>query len=262
MPPERMRAGRRLLAQGWLLAGALSAVLVVACTGPESGDDADPTPIPLAPSTATTEAAVATATLPATATEPASPTTAPIVTAEASPTVGASPTTDGSPAASGNPREALPTLADLPGEGYSIAQEGSRTAQDLANAYEDNTAHLKRLNEWGFKQHVYREFARDPSGPDDPLPPVILATVNEYGSPEQADAAIQWLNRLGTTQGATEVEPPRIGDNVVAITIPTADGEPTASIYVREESFVYVYFAQGGDPLGAVRGIAQKVFDR
>jgi hypothetical protein len=53
-----------------------------------------------------------------------------------------------------------------------------------------------------------------------------------------------------------------VGENAVAVTLPTSSGVPTASIYARQGAFVFIYFAEGGDPLAAVKGIAQKVFDR
>ena len=159
-------------------------------------------------------------------------------------------------------RERLPLLDELPGEGYTIAEEGSRTAQELAEAYTDSAAHLRRLEEWGFKQHLFRAFTRDASGDNDPLPYTILATINEYGSDEQAEAALQWLRQLGTATGATTAEAPRIGDNAVAITVPTQTGVPTASIYVRDGAVLFVYFAEGGDPLPAITEVATNVFSR
>lgn len=151
-------------------------------------------------------------------------------------------------------------MSELPAEGYIIAEEGTRTAQELANAYSDPAAHLDRLNDWGFQRHAFRAF-NGPGGSAE-LPYSVLTTVNEYGSPEQAEEALQWLRRLGTTTGATEVDPPRVGDSTVSLTIPTADGELTASIYVRSGAIVYVYFAQGGEPLEFVEVVAQNVFGR
>lgn len=150
----------------------------------------------------------------------------------------------------------------MPGEGFIIAEEGSRTAQDLANAYADPAAHLQRLNEWGFRRHVYRAFSRDVAGETDALPTTILTTVNEYGSPEQAEEAIEWLARLARTQGATEAEGVGFGDRVEAFTIPTASGYPTASIYIRFGASILVYYAEGGDPLPALIQIATAVSRR
>jgi hypothetical protein len=161
-------------------------------------------------------------------------------------------------------RELLPQVDDLPGggAGYTIAEEGTRSAQDLANAYADPAAHLQRLNEWGFKQHVYRSFTLAQNASDPKLPYTILTTINEYGSPEQASDAVKWLKSLAMAQGASEATAPTIADEVVAITQPTSNGEPTASIYARRGATVYVYFAQGGDPLPAISSIAERVFAR
>jgi hypothetical protein len=157
--------------------------------------------------------------------------------------------------------ERLPQLDDLPGSGYSIAEEGTRTAEELAEAYSDPAAHLRRLDEWGFKRHIFRAFSLTDSS-DNRLPPNILTTINLYGSDEQAEDALQWLRQLGTATGATDAEAPSVGDSAVALTVPTSDGVPTASVYVRQGAILFVYFAEGGDPLPAVDSIATKVLGR
>ncbi|HAX25759.1 MAG TPA: hypothetical protein DCX80_12085 [Chloroflexi bacterium] len=253
MTVERRRIIRTCGRLGVIAPVALVLLVLLACSGPETRDDTDPTPIPTA--TPIPPSPTATATLAPTATATPSPTPSPTI-APASPTANASPT------AVVELQSRLPALADLPdgGAGYIIAEEGTRSAQELANAYSDPAAHLQRLNTWGFKRHVYRAFARgDESGT---APTTILTTINEYGSPEQASDAVTWLKRLATTQGATESEPPKLGDEAVALTQPTAGGTPTASIYVREGAMVFVYFAQGGDPLPTITSIATAVLTR
>ena len=255
------RAGQRWFA--WVSALAAALLLIAACSGPATGDDSDPTPTATATS-------VPTETPTSTPTTPPTPTLAPTPAATPSPTLGASPTSNASPSAAiGSPtatnpplKDALPKLAEMPSDGYIIAAEGTRTAQELANAYADNSAHLQRLTDWGFKAHVYREFTRDVSGPDDPLPFDILCTVNVYGSPEQAQLAIDFLKKLDLSQGKQVAAAPALGDVAIALTVPTATGVPTASIYVRKGDSVYVYFAQGGKPLDSIAAIAQKVFGR
>jgi hypothetical protein len=260
-PASSRRRRQRTLS--WLTTIAATLLLVAACSGPATGDDSDPTPTATATSVPT-ETPVATPTTAPTAT------LAPIVAATASPTLSGSPTTNASPAVgSGSPtsvnqqlKDELPQLAELPAEGFTISSEGTHTAQELANSYADNAAHLQRLTDWGFKAHVYRQFAHVSSGADDPLPFDILCTVNQYGSPDQAQMAIDFLKQLDLSQGKTEVDAPKVGDVAVALSVPTADGTPTASIYVRKGDSVYVYFAEGGKPLEAVTAIAQKVFAR
>jgi hypothetical protein len=156
----------------------------------------------------------------------------------------------------------LATLEELQATGYELQEEGTRSAQDLANAYAEPGAHLQRLQDWGFEEHAFRAFVRPGAAEGETEPDYVLVTINEYGSAELADNALLWLFRLGTSQGATEAEAPEIGDSRAAITVPTAGGEPTASIYVRREQFVYVFFAQGGDPLPMIRGLAERVFSR
>ncbi len=247
------------------------AVVVGGCSGPDTGDDADPTRGATETSAATATNAEATSTL--SMAVDASPTQEPTsfaspteratpIPAPASPTVGASPPRSASPTAVAELRDILPGVDELPGEGYIIAEEGARTAQELANAYADPAAHLQRLNEWGFRRHVFRAFTRDSGGENDQLPTTILTTVNEYGSPEQADEAIDWLARLARTQGATEAEGVSTGDRAEAFTIPTADGYPTASIYIRSGASVLVYYGEGGDPLPALMQIATAVSRR
>lgn len=253
----------------------LTLTLVLACTGPEERGAVDPTSTPTITPTATevpptpTPTASPTATLEpiptATATQEPSPTatTAPSPTPETSATPASSPTVGVTPTVEDIGLSAeLPTLEDLEGSGYQLLEEGTRSAQDLANAYADPGAHLQRLQDWGFSQHVFRSFLRPGGNEGDPEPDFILATVNEYGSPEQAEDALVWLFRLGTTQGAAEAEAPEIGDSRVALTVPTSDGQPTASVYVRRDQFVFIFFAQGGEPLPAMTGLAERVFSR
>ncbi|MCO5175819.1 MAG: hypothetical protein M9890_02450 [Thermomicrobiales bacterium] len=234
---------------------AITALIVAAaaCSGPDTRDDADPTSTPTETPTATPLPPTATAT--ATPSPSATPEPSPTVT----PTVAASPTGNASPTAVSDLEPLLPALANLPdgGAGYIIAEQGTRTAQDLANAYSDPAAHLQRLNTWGFKRHVFRAFARDDESGG--LPSTILTTINEYGSPEQAGEAINWLKILATTQGAAEADAPQLGDEAVAVTQPTAEGTATASIYIRQGPVVFVYFGQGGEPLPVLTAIAESV---
>lgn len=238
----------------------LALAVAVACAGPETGDDRDPTPTPTHTATASSTEEPPTATVAASPTTAPTATPEPTATSDASPAA-ASPTVAASPTEAATLPERLPLLDEMPGQGYTIAEEGTRTAQELASAYSDAPAHLRRLEEWGFKQHLFRAFTRE-SADDGRLPPFILATINEYGSDEQAEAALQWLRQLGTATGATDAQAPSIGDNAVALTVPTSTGVPTASIYVREGPVLFVYFAEGGDPLPAVDSIATKVFGR
>lgn len=275
---------------------ALTLGIATACAGPDTGDDMDPTPTsvptePPATPTATVEpTATATPTLTATATS----TTAASPTLDASPdasptqddenatpdgTTTATVTTTGTPggtatssatadgtqgagttatAGSTSLTDRLPTLQQLPSQAYIVATTGSRTAQELANAYADPVAHLRRLDEWGFVQHVYREFARQDATQGN-LPALVLTTINVYGSPEQADAALQWLHRFQTSIGAADAEAPARGDAAVAVTVNTAGGEPTASIYVRVGELVYAFYAEGGDALAFTSGIVTNV---
>jgi hypothetical protein len=242
------------------------ALTLAACSGPENRDDTDATLTTTAQATqpATPVDATPTATLPPTATISASPTLSASPTTAASPTANPASPTAASPTPVADIRELLPQLTELPGngEGYTIAEEGTRSAQELANAYADSTAHLQRLNEWGFKQHVYRSFSRSDAVENQQLPYSILTTINVYGSPDQASAAVKWLKSLATAQGASEATAPAVGDEAVAVTQSTSSGVPTASVYIRQAATVYVYFAEGGDPLPAMSTIAQNVFTR
>ncbi len=259
--PAGWPTGRYLRHRTRTLAFAALVILaLIACAGPETGDDRDPTPTP----TATPTASATPTQPPPTAT--ASPTVAPTETPEPTEPSAASPSAAASPTTAASPTvvplvDRLPVLDDMPGQGYTIVEEGTRTAEELAQAYSDAAAHLRRLDEWGFKQHLFRAF-RLTNGDDNRLPPDILTTINLYGSDEQAEAALQWLQQLGTATGATLADAPQIGDNAVALTVPTSAGVPTASIYVRDGAVLFVYYAEGGDPLPAVDTIATKVFRR
>lgn len=245
---------------------AAASILALSCAGPESGDDRDPTPTPTHTATATatsTATATATATLTPTPEPTATNTPRPSPTLTPTPTRTVTPTPGGTPTTTANANlTLLPTIDELPGDGWSIAEDGSRAASDLAAAYADPAAHLKRLEEWGFQSHIFRAFTHQPTGAADTLPGDVLTTVNQYGSPEQALAALTWLKGLGISQGAQEQEAPPLGDAAVALTVPTAAGVPTASLYILREERLFVYFAEGGDPLPVVVAIATTVFER
>jgi hypothetical protein len=253
------------------IALVVALALLIGCTGPQQRGAVDPTVTPT-PTPTPTE-------VPATPTPEAEPTPTPTSTPEPSPTptVAPSPTPEPSPTPPVTPPPGvtpttevediglaaeLVTLDELGADGYEVLEEGTRSAQELANAYAEPGAHLQRLQDWGFVEHHYRSFIR-PAGVDgDTEPDFVLATVNEYGSDEQAEQALVWLFRLGTSQGASEADAPEVGDNRLAITFPTADGIPTASLYVRRAQYIYIFFAQGGDPLPMLQNIATRVFSR
>jgi hypothetical protein len=221
-------------------------------TEPESTPTADPTPteeVTPEPEPTATE-------------EPAEPTSTPEPTAEPEPTPTDEPEEPTPTPQPVPPGDALPVLEELSDGGYILANEGDRTADQLAQAYIDADAHLARLEEWGFQQHVFREFTRNPTGEGDTLPAYVLATVNVYGSPEQADLALQWLERLQVSQGATVVDPPDIGDAALSMTQQTTTGEAVAWVIYRLDDRIYIYYAQGNEPMPEATRIATTVHQR
>jgi len=71
-----------------------------------------------------------------------------------------------------------------------------------------------------------------------------------------------WLQKLDLSLGAQEGTEPEIGDNRFVSTISTSNGVPTAKLYVRQGALLYVYYAEGGQPLDAIVALAEKVFGR
>ncbi len=246
---------------------AILVVMIVACAGPDDRDDADPTAISPAVETpaadSTEESTPPAAQISATATSQlATPTTT--ATSEPTPTrTPVAPTATLTPAPTATSfalglEASMPSVDQLPDPGYFLANQGSLSALDLANSYSEPSAHLERLNEWGFKEHLFREFSRESSGAADPLPTYILTTVNEYGSSEQAGEAMDWLRSLNGSQGHEFVDPPpELGDLAMASTVSTAEGVPSAIVFVQLGSRVYAYFAQGGDALTLVLDLAR-----
>lgn len=269
--------------RAFITAALMLSLMLAACSGPdEFGDDAqlpttaailtptqgvDATPTEAAHATATPDDASSASTAETTVTPSAddsTPTVERTPTAEETP----EPETTPTPEVESTPTQealggmdSLPLLEELSESGYVVADQGERSDEQLARAYADPTAHLLRLEEWGFRQHVYREFTRQ-AADDDPVPSYVLGTVNVYGSPEQADAAFQWLEDLQINQGARAATALELGDATVAITLATAQGVPTASVYVLFGSSTYIYYAEGGDPLPTVTAIAEQVFER
>ncbi len=255
-----------IVVMGILLAAGLS------CAGPDSRDDRDPTATPAVTATspespaenatesepsATLEAGTPTETIAATATATHTSEPSPTPTLEA-PSATASPTATATAFPLGL-EASLPQTDQLSDPGFFLANQGSLSALDLANSYNDSSAHLERLDEWGFKEHLFREFGRDSAGDADPVPLYLLTTVNEYGSPEQALDAMDWLRALNSSQGHEFVDPaPEIGDLTIASGVETADGTPSAIVFVQMGPRIYAYFAQSGDPLAFVLALAEQ----
>lgn len=242
------------------ITGILS--LIIACSGPDTGDDSDPTATPMPTPTPTPTATLTPTTE---STEPAEPANAATEAPESTPSPEPTATVVPSPTATHIPVgmvDSLPRAEEFPSGNFALANQGSRTAVDLANAYQDSGSHLERLNTWGFKEHVFREFTHQRPGPEDPSPSYFLATVNAYGSPEQADMFFEWWTEFSHTQGHSEVEPPDIGDYAYATTVPTAEGKPTAFLFVRRGARIYAYYAEEGKPVEMVNQVATIVFER
>lgn len=274
-----MKPGQSRSVHRWMATCTLFlALFLTACSGPDEFGDPVPTVTPTAEPTATASPTPE----PTPTTEPTeTPTPTEEPTAEPSPTetVAAEPTetpttqpeataeTPGpteSPAtpAPSNPMDALPMLDELTDAGFIVADDGERTAEQLAQAYIDPQAHLDRLESWGFSKHVFREFTRNITGDDDPIPGYVLATVNVYGSPEQVAEAMQWLESSRTNQGGSIVERPEIGDRAVALTQNTVEGDIAGWVFFGYEDRVYIYYTQGSDPLPEALAIAQRVWER
>jgi hypothetical protein len=107
-----------------------------------------------------------------------------------------------------NPVAALPTLNDMP-EGYLVFYEGPQSIEDVAAAYQSSArAEVERLNTLGFSGSVikafgtegYSDFAADAAGPYAVAAgamaqggsAVVYAEIHEFGSPEQARAAVEY----------------------------------------------------------------------
>jgi hypothetical protein len=261
----------------WHVSLIVAAVFLAAgCSGPDQFGNLAPTAVP-SPSPTPTETPSPTPEPEPTPTSEPSPTSSPLPTPSPTsepepqdtptPDVEPTPPPDPTPTVTSTPQppgamDSLPVLEDFNNGGFILADQGERSAEQLAQAYIETAAHLQRLEDWGFQQHVYREFTRTPGESDAEPPRYVLATVNVYGSPEQAAMALQWLERLQLNQGAASVDPPDLGDEAVAVTVRTSQGEDTASVYVRSGNRTYIYYAQGNNPLPMVQELSQRVFER
>ena len=248
-----------------------AAVLVaVACTGPDDRDDVDGT-LSITATTSTVSIPVATGTpelaaqLTPTAAPSPTPTETPAPTLTETPTP-PTPTPEPTPTPTQLPiglEDSLPVAEELPGSGFFLANQGSRSALELAQSYADSSEHLVRLDSWGFKEHIFREFGRDDTSDGSELPGFVLTTVNEYGSADQAKDALDWLRSWNGSLGHVFVNPdPDLGAAAFASSVLTADGVTTAITYVQIGPRIYAYFAQGGDALEFSVDLATQNTDR
>lgn len=275
-----MNSGRTNQKRAWIVALSVAlAGVLVACSGPDQfgGETTPPTPtLTPSPTVTPTSPPDPTPTEAATATEEPTPEATATSTPEAEPTATATeevePTPEPTPEPTAteepsppdqiSPMDALPQIDELSDAGFALIDEGERTAEMLAQAYIDPDAHLQRLENWGFQQHVYREFLRTVSGPEDPYPGYVLAALNVYGSPEQVADAMHWLEVSRQNQGGTVIDRPELGEAAVAMTQPTQQGDTAGWVFFSHHDRVYIYFTQGFDPLPEALHIATNVWNR
>ncbi|MGH9173726.1 MAG: hypothetical protein ACRD1H_05195, partial [Vicinamibacterales bacterium] len=85
----------------------------------------------------------------------------------------------------------FPTDEQLPPE-FSIFDDLVITAEEVASDYPDPAAHLQRLEEWGFQGLVARWYQLPESLLVNDRMNIMSVGIYQYGSNEQAIAAVEW----------------------------------------------------------------------
>lgn len=244
----------------------LSAILLAACQARQPAN-------PAATATRSAElTAVAAIQATATAARPIAVlelTPPPLPTPTPSPTLG---TPGATPAPPASLLDQLPGLADLPA-GFALDfEDPDVTAPEIAANYPDPSAHLDRLQGWGFAGSAYREFSIPSPGINDALQRMIIfrAQVSRYGSPESTGEALRFQveaakSRQGWDLAQVSVQP--LGDETVALQ-GTVESQGTtfivAVLLVRRGDLLYRYegASLGYNPYPDVVAIAERTLSR
>jgi hypothetical protein len=189
------------------------------------------------------------------------------------PTPSPAPSTPGAtPAPPASLLDQLPGLADLP-PGFALDfEDPDVTAPEIAANYPDPSAHLDRLQAWGFAGSAYREFSIPSPGVNDAMQRMIIfrAQVSRYGSPESTGEALRFqVEAAKSRQGwsLTEVSTQPLGDETVALQ-GTAESDGTtfivAILLVRRGDLLYRYegASLGYNPYPDVVAIAERALSR
>lgn len=160
----------------------------------------------------------------------------------------------------------LPDADEMPVP-LEVVEEGSRTEEEIALTFEDPSEAADNLNEWGWRDHAYRNYAA-PDGEVSGQNGVSRAEVSlhEFESDSSASEALRYFAL--TRAEALDIEPaiaPLVGDGarVIKGELPSGEGNET-TVYVRLDNLLarITLVSPNGDPSNSAMEVAQLVVEK
>jgi type II secretory pathway pseudopilin PulG len=162
-------------------------------------------------------------------------------------------------------KEMLPTLEDIP-DGFEQSDDGKLSKTDVAESFTNSDDAAQKLDEWEWKDNVYRIFelsADREHAPEDVT--YLYVSIHRFGSAEAAGAALPYF--AGEVQNARNLAPidtdKQLGDQMIAVAGGAA-GSNEVGLYIRDGARVIrvTAFSESGDALDDALALAEKVLNK
>jgi hypothetical protein len=161
--------------------------------------------------------------------------------------------------------EMLPVQEDVP-EGFEQTDDGKLSKADVAGSFSNADDAAAKLDEWQWKDNVYRIFelsADREHAPEDVT--YLYVSIHRFGSAEAAGAALPYF--AGEVQNARGLAPvetdQQLGDQMIAVAGGAA-GTNEVGLYIRDGARVIrvTAFSEAGDALDDALALADKVLNK
>jgi hypothetical protein len=161
--------------------------------------------------------------------------------------------------------EMLPSQDDVP-EGFEETDDGKLSKAEVAGSFSNADDAAAKLDEWQWKDNVYRIFelsADREHAPEDVT--YLYVSIHRFGSAEAAGAALPYF--AGEVQNARGLAPvetdQQLGDQMIAVAGGAA-GTNEVGLYIRDGARVVrvTAFSEAGDALDDALALADKVLNK
>jgi hypothetical protein len=162
-------------------------------------------------------------------------------------------------------KEMLPGPADVP-EGFEQSDDGKLTKEDVAASFSNADEAAQKLDEWEWKDNVYRMF--DLAADRDPKPEdvtYLYVSIHRFGSAEAAAAALPYFaGEVQNVRGLAAVDTDKqLGDQMMAVAGGTT-GSNEVGLYIRDGARLIrvTAFSEAGDSMDDALALAEKVLNK
>jgi type II secretory pathway pseudopilin PulG len=161
--------------------------------------------------------------------------------------------------------EMLPSQEDVP-EGFEQTDDGKLSKAEVAGSFSNSDDAAAKLDEWQWKDNVYRIFelsAEREHAPEDVT--YLYVSIHRFGSAEAAGAALPYFaGEVQNARGLAPVETDKqLGDQMIAVAGGAA-GTNEVGLYIRDGARVIrvTAFSESGDAVDDALALAEKVLNK